>query len=222
MPTLSDIASLNLTVEYALEGLIPEKSNTIFYGKGGRGKTTLMMQAGYCIAEGIPFEGLTTKRMPVVYLDYDNPLNVIVNKAKRLGNSSNFHYWHISSDLRLPKMDINEWEIFKRLPNNALLIFDTLKSCQGLDMNKDETMAFILERFRELRDMGFTLVILHHTPKSSDTIPKNNTTITDNADHVVGLIPLIEEGENNKDGILRFGCGDNDKSRYPKHHICLR
>lgn len=220
IPTLSDIASLNLTVEYVVDGLFPQRSVSIVYGKGGRGKTTLLMQIGYCISQGIPFEGLPTKRLPVVYLDYDNPLDIIVEKAKRLGHSDNFYYWHISSDLKLPKMDSNEWAIFKKLPQNAFLIVDTLKSCQLLDMNKDETMAFILERFRELRDKGFTIAILHHTPKNSDTIPKNNTTITDNADHVLGLVPLIVEGENT-DGLLWFGCGENDKSRYPKKHVCL-
>jgi len=219
IPTLSEMASKDCTVKYIVEDLIPEQSITILYAPGGRGKTTLMIQVGHCVAEGIPFEGLTTKKTSVIYIDFDNPLNVIVEKAKRLGGGDNFYYWHVSHGLRPSKMDKNEWEIYKRLPQGSLLIFDTLKSCQGLDMNKDETMAFILERFRELRDMGFTIVLLHHTPKGSDTTPKNSTTITDNADHVLGLVPQEVDGE--KDGILRFGCGDNDKSRYPKRHICL-
>ena len=221
LPTLTEIASLDLSVEYMVEGLIPEKGITVFYGKGGRGKTTLMIQIGHAVAEGIPFEELTTKKTPVVYIDFDNPLNVVVEKAKRLGGSDNFRYWHISHELPPSKLDKDSWVIYKNLPQNSLLIFDTLKSSQGLDMNKDETMAFILERFRELRDLGFTIVLLHHTPKSSDTIPKNSTTITDNADHVLGLTTLIVNNERNNDGLLKFGCGEDDKSRYPKSHICL-
>jgi hypothetical protein len=221
LPTLSDIASLDLSIEWVLDGLIPKGGITVLYSKGGRGKTTLMLQIGNSISEGIPFEGLSTIKLPVIYIDFDNPLNVIVDKAKRLGGNDNFHYWHISNALTPAKIDTDKWETYKRLPQNALLIFDTLKSCQGLDMNKDETMAFILERFRVLRDMGCTVVLLHHTPKSSDTIPKNNTTITDNADHVLGLVPLTEDGENSKNGTLVFGCRDNDKSRYPKNYICL-
>jgi len=229
LPTLSEIAALDLKVEYLLEGLIPQDSITILYGKGGRGKSTLMMQIGYCISKGIAFEGLATKKATVVYIDFDNPLNVIADKARNFENADNFHYWHITNTKIKPsRMDKQEWAVFKNLPKGSFLIFDTLKSCQGLDMDRDNTMAFVMGRFRELRDEGFTIVVLHHSNRRD--LIKNNTTITDNADHVLALKPLKqretqapdeqqEEPEYVRD--LFFGCGVEDKSRYPKKDIYL-
>jgi archaellum biogenesis ATPase FlaH len=227
LPTLSDIASLDLKIEYLLDGILPENGITILYGKGGRGKSTLMMQIGYCISEGLPFEGLTTKKTTVVYIDYDNPLNVISEKARRFGDTKNFRYWHITHSDKPSRIDSTGWDVFKSLPKQSLLIFDTLKSCQGMDMDRDHTMALIMGRFRELRDEGFTIVILHHSNRRD--LIKNNTTITDNADHVLALKPLKvsnhnsdkEDDEPEQVSDLIFGCGQDDKSRYAKHDICL-
>jgi|GEM_PF-5833975 len=221
LPTLSDLAALDINIEYLLEGLIPAGAITVLYGKGGIAKSTLMMHIGACIAEGNPFVGLMAKKTPVVYLDYDNPLVVIAEKARQLDSSSNFRYWSAAAcgnNSAPPIIGDDSLTDLKLLPSGSLLIFDTFKAAQRKDLNSDNDMNDIMRQFRRLRDSGFTIVLLHHTPKNSDT-PKNSGTITDNADHVLALKAL--EGSSTQSKLLFFGTDADDKSRYPKSFIHL-
>jgi hypothetical protein len=56
-------------------GLIPKRALSFLIGDSGLGKSPLAYQLGLCVAAGIPFlGGMETERGPVVYLDYENPL----------------------------------------------------------------------------------------------------------------------------------------------------
>ena len=52
--------------EWVLEGWFPHKTVAMLFGDGGVGKTLLMQQLGNCVAEGEPFFGIATKKMPVL------------------------------------------------------------------------------------------------------------------------------------------------------------
>jgi len=92
-------------------------------------------------------------------------------------------------------------------------------------------MGKIMERFKELRDAGFTIVLLHHTAKNSDKVPKGSTAIVDLADHILGLTKVkkkkdgqdivtdYDEYDNDEEALYRFGfC---EKTRFEPHHIYL-
>jgi hypothetical protein len=70
LPTLGDICDLDIRVEWVLDKLIPKQSVTVLHGKGGLGKTWLMLQMGSCIADEKPFAGLQTLKMPCYYMDF--------------------------------------------------------------------------------------------------------------------------------------------------------
>jgi hypothetical protein len=86
-----------------------------------------------------------------------------------------------------------------------------------------------MERLKELRDMGFTLIVLHHTPKNSDRTPKRSTAIVDLADHILGLNSvkrtkdgqeeLIEDDQPGGDKVFRLG--DREKTRFEPYQIYL-
>jgi hypothetical protein len=119
-------------------------------------------------------------------------------------------------------IDGKDWEFFKLLPQNALIVFDTLRTSQSGDENDSKYMAFVMQRFKELRDMGFTIIILHHTPKTNDRIYKGSTCIFDLSDHVLSLYKVQQgtdkevDDDNDKDVYYRFGT--RDKTRYKPFH----
>jgi len=226
LPTLSDICDLDIKVEWVVEKLIPKQAVTVLHGKGGIGKTWLMLQLGSCVAEGTSFCGLATQKMPCYYIDFENSLATLHDRAVVLGRS-NLQVWHISNPLPPPRLDSNEWVRFKDL-FPGLLIFDTLRAAQLLDENSSRDMTTIMMRLKVLRDLGFTPVLIHHTPKSDERIYKGSTAIQDQCDHVLSLDRVksvgseqeVDGDEEDWDHPLRLGV--RGKTRYEPFSIYLQ
>jgi hypothetical protein len=113
------------------------------------------------------------------------------------------------------------------MPSGSLVIFDTLRAAQGRDENDSRHMAQIMMKLKELRDMGLTIILLHHTPKGNDRIYKGSTAIFDLADHVLSLYKVrkgthneVHDDDDDTDCYYRFGT--KDKTRYEPFHIFLQ
>jgi len=221
-----DLQELDISVTWAVENLIPCESITLISGRGGIGKTWLSIQLADAVSRGTTFMGLETREMPIVYIDFENSLPVLVERIKKIGVSEAL-FWHTSNESRRPpRLDDDDWALYKDMPEGSLLIFDTLRAAQSKDENDSRHMAFIMIRLKELRDLGFTIVLLHHTPKASDRIYKGSTAISDLADHVLSLYKVkktkpeeIQEDEDDSDCYYRLGT--RDKTRYEPFHIFL-
>lgn len=218
----NDIIDSNIKTEYLLDRLIPKGSITLEFGRGGIGKTTLTMDIGYAIAEGITFAELSTIKTPVYYIDFENPLSFVKDRASFIGRTDNMWFWHISNETPPPRLDSKEWVLYKDLPP-GLLIIDSLRSSQLLDENSSKDMASILCRAKELREMGFTIVLLAHTPKGSDAIYKGSTAILDLSDHILGFQMVKDSGEDvvEFDPSQLFSFGTRIKTRYEPAQIFL-
>ena len=85
----------------------------------------------------------------------------------------------------------------------------------------------IMQHLKELRDLGFTVVLLHHTPKGNDQTYKGSTAIIDLADHVLSLHRVhkfnpgreIDDEEDTQDCLYKFGT--QGKTRFEPFHLCL-
>lgn len=226
----TEIQNMNIEVEWLVERHIPKGSITLVFGKGGIGKTWLLLGMARCIGKGIPFLGYKTEKVPVIFIDFENPLPVLNTRTQTLGDSENVYFWRAHNDkLKAPKLDSKKWELYKHLPKGAVLIFDTLRASQSKDENASNEMGLIMGRLKELRDLGFTIVLLHHTAKNSDNVAKGSTAIVDLADHILGLTRVkkrkdgqeivVDDDDNDEDTIYRFGhC---EKTRYEPYHVYL-
>lgn len=220
----SDLQKLDITVEWAVEGVNPKESITLLSGKGGIGKTWLAIELANAVSKGQDFMGLKTKQTPVVYIDFENSLAVLIERINKTG-ASEVYYWHSTNEIKPPKLDSDNWTLYQKLPKGALIIFDTLRASQSKDENDSRHMAFIMNRLKELRDMGFTIILLHHTPKANDRTYKGSTAIFDLSDHVLSLHKVKKgnfqelEEEDSEDCYYKFGT--KDKTRYEPFHIFL-
>lgn len=219
----NDILSLDIQTEYLLEKLIPKGGITLLFGRGGIGKTSLSMQIAHAVAEGLPFGELQTIKMPVFFIDFENPLSILKERVEKIGKSDNLYVWHISNETQPPRLDSNDWQLYKKLPP-GLLIVDTLRASHLSDENDSKPMALLMTRLKELREMGFTILLLHHTPKGNENIYKGSTALLDLIDHVLSIEGVKDfEGESiefDKENLYRLGV--RIKTRYEPYHIFLR
>jgi hypothetical protein len=222
----SELQALDVTVSWLIANLLPRQSITLLHGRGGIGKTWLALLIGSAVSKGGLFMGLETEQAPVVYVDFENSLPVLVDRVKTVG-ADEVIFWHPSvTQVSPPRLDGDGCSQYKALPAGALLIFDTLRASQDLDENSSRDMAFIMARLKELRDSGFTILLLHHTPKGNDRAYKGSTAILDLADHVLGFNKVHKE--NHEAEVLddeamdaHWRLGTRDKTRYQPFHIFL-
>ena len=219
----NDILSLDVRTEYLLDKLIPKGSITLLFGRGGIGKTSLCLQIARVVAEGMSFGELQTIKTPVYYTDFENPLSVLKQRVENIGQSDNLYVWHISNTLQPPRLDTKDWELYKQLPA-GLLIFDTLRASHLSDENNSQDMAVVIARLKELREIGFTILLLHHTPKGNEGIYKGSTALLDLVDHALSIESVKDaDGEPiefDKDNLYRLGV--RIKTRYEPHHVFLK
>ncbi|OGP64681.1 MAG: hypothetical protein A3K22_04990 [Deltaproteobacteria bacterium RBG_16_42_7] len=230
LETWNHIQGLDIKVEWVIDRLIPKESIIVIFGKGGIGKTWLTMDMARCIGGGLPFLGLSSIKTTVIFIDFENPLAVLNCRTQKLGDAEDVYFWRSGNEkIKAPRLDSPEWGLYKTLPKGAVLIFDTLRASQGKDENASNDMGFIMGRLKELRDMGFTVILLHHTAKNSDKVSKGSTAIVDLADHILGLTRVrkkidgqdivVDDDDSEDEAVYRFGVCE--KTRFEPYHVYL-
>jgi len=226
----NSIRNMEIIIEWVVDRLIPRNSITLVFGKGGIGKTWLLLAIARCIGLGDSWLGFHTIQASVFFIDFENPLAVLNIRTNKLGEAENVYFWRSNNpELKAPRLDSKDWEHYKQLPAGSVLIFDTLRASQGGDENASDAMARVMNRLKELRDMGFTVILLHHTAKNSDKVAKGSTAIVDLADHILGLTlvrkkkdgedDVIEDDESSDDVLYKFGV--REKTRFEPYHVYL-
>jgi hypothetical protein len=203
-PSISfpELRAMDIHVEWLIDGLLPENSVTVLYGRTSIGKSWACLMIAEAVSAGLPIFGRATKQRPVVYIDMENPLTVMKDRAEALNmRSMNAKIWHSTMEPRPPKFDSLGWALYKTtLPSNALVIIDTSRSAHDGKENDSDVAALVMGRCRELRDMGMTVLILHHTPKANDRELKASGAWADLADHTICFFKSKGRDSEEEDG----------------------
>lgn len=217
LPTGAALQKLVVMIEWLIKGLLPKKAITVLHGPGGIGKTWLSLLMAECISTGKAFLGLATEQTPVYYIDYENPLPVLVERVKTL-NIQSIHFWHISNETPPPALDTEESYYYSKLPEGSLIIFDTFRSAHTGDENDSRNISGVLTVLKLLREKGYTILLLHHTAKGNDSRYKGSTAILDLADHELNLCNAEKkEGEDE----TYYKLHTPQKSRYQTEELTL-
>ncbi len=179
-----DIPRLDLSTvkktRWVIDLFLAKASLQLVYGAAGTRKTTAMLLAGSSVAKGIPFLGRKTRRRCVLYLDYENPPDVVKAYCRDLGikaSDTSFAIWDRS--VELPPMPSDEKLIkFVRhckatTGRYPWIIFDSWTSLlkSGDSGDKIGEAAPIFRAIRHLCDMGATCTIIDHTGKGKRKDP---------------------------------------------------
>lgn len=230
MPTIrtgSELKGMDIVLEWIVFNLIPKQAVCLLYGRGGIGKTTLIMMLADAIDRALAIFGMDTVKTTVIIVDFENSLAVLSERAKRTGVDG---VLFIDSSSNPPHLDKPDWTVYLDLLEQypgALFVFDTLRSSHSGDENDSRTMSLIMSRMRQLRDAGATVVLLHHTPKGNDRQFKGSGAIFDLCDQTLALYQTAKPGseqeadddDDSPDKVYRFGTGK--KTRYKPHRIFL-
>jgi hypothetical protein len=165
--------------KWLCENFIPERSIVFIVADAGSYKSTFMLALCKAISRGEDFLGLATRSRRVLYLDNENPPDVLRerNEAMRLELEANkrLRVWSMYGGVPLPKLgspDLREI-VKKSVEENRkpLIVFDHwasfLKPGDGGETT-GQTSA-LLQELKYLCGLGATVVILAHTLKYDPT-----------------------------------------------------
>jgi archaellum biogenesis ATPase FlaH len=160
------------TMKYLVQGLIPFPSITVGIGESGIGKSPLLYQLGLCVAGGLPFLGMNVMKGPVLYADYENNVNQVLETvdvvARFLGLTSRpaeFLTWNANNASTEFGTTHYLLDIVRDI-KPSLTIIDTLSAAfpDAEDTNKRAS-----ETWGQLRSVisaqGGTVVLSHHFNK---------------------------------------------------------
>ena len=179
-----EIARLDLSkVEessWLIKNFLADRSTQLCYGAFGTSKTTALLKAAWSVSQGIPFLGMKTKQRAVLYLDYENPADVMKGYCVGLGiDPSNpwLTIWDRAANHRVPLPGSERLQRFvqrckKVTGNYPWIIFDSWTSLLKDDENQGHKVSGVFCKIRTLCDAGVTCTIVDHTPKAK----KNSNT----------------------------------------------
>lgn len=166
--TLPSVWEMNSNVEWLVEGMIPRASVNLISAESGTGKTWLAYGLAGAVAQGANFIGRTVRQAPVLYLDGENPLSVVKRNLRDLGIvvTPNLHIWGGWNTENPPRPD-DDRIIRYATDAKPLLIWDSLVEFAHCDEQSSTDMRKFMSHFRHLAHRGATVIVLHHTGKSS-------------------------------------------------------
>lgn len=162
--------------EQIIEGLIPSRSVSILVGRSGLGKSSLMYQAGICVASGLSFLGRRVRKGQVLLVDYENGIDAMLDMAERISA-------YLGLKATPPEQELGFFSIFnapetfgaegRKLMDMLcdlkpqLVIVDSLSSFDPDAETKNSFASKLLSKCRKLLagQRGTSVLFVHHLRK---------------------------------------------------------
>ncbi len=184
MATTTEELEERVSRRFLINGLVQEKSHTIFYGASGTAKTTLTF---YLIKEA----KISNPELKTFYFLLDGSDQIALN-GRRYYNDEG-----LTMLLSTPAKEIISFlELAisgKEDLNNKLFIFDTYKKFQT-DVNNKADNARHLHFIRELTNRGATVISIAHSNKNREQI-SGTAELEQDSDAVMRFDKLDDAGD---------------------------
>lgn len=180
--TLGEFTSVDLPEhDWVIPGLLDRGDRLVLTGAEGLGKSYLMRQMAACAAAGIhPFDATATQPRTVLVVDAENPLRIMVQSWRQLGQSlerlkatTGDRLWITrypqGLDLGSEHDRLALHELCRAINPDLLVIGPAYKLYVGGAQQREEDLARLvtncLDGLRE--EFGFALILEHHSPHAA-------------------------------------------------------
>ncbi|ANE35691.1 ATPase, AAA family [Campylobacter iguaniorum] len=160
--------SFKSTTEFLIDGFLPKQLITMIYADGGMGKSALAQAVS---------KKLASSNTNCFTIDLDNPMSVLEsrNVSEFIDQIPNFHYISRAS------LDICVTELLETFNKEShgssykdcLFIFDSLVNF--VDVHNEAKTMYVFEIFKNMREAGATILLLHHSNKDGKNYQGVNT-----------------------------------------------
>jgi len=165
-------------VEYIVPAIgIARNTITLWTGKDGDGKTFLAQAMACAVGRGETFLGMKCQKTPVLYLDLENPPNVVQDRLRTMVGEE------AGPELRF-------WGTWHQQPQagsgllltlcretKPLLVIDPFLYFHDADENESTAMAVVMKYLRTCASSGAAVVILHHPAKQEGSTGRGSSAI---------------------------------------------
>ena len=157
-------------MKWLIKGVFPERGLAAVYGPSRSGKSFLILDASFSIAEGREWFGRKTAKRKVVYVTLEG----------QSGLRQRIQAWEKYHDRPIPEgvmfimqpFDLNTdmTELMKVVTPETVIVIDTLsRATPGIDENSSKEMGKVIQNVSILQQLSQSLVVLvAHTGKNSD------------------------------------------------------
>lgn len=170
VPRLQECSATN--IEFIVDRFLAAGTVCAITGDSGSGKTTLVSAICHSIASGSAFATREVKQRPVLILDRENPLPVVMERFDRLGieDGDSFKIWGgwLPEEPPSPS-SLMIVDLVKATDPKPVIVVDSLIAFHDGSENESERMRNTMRGFRTLADLGAAVVVIHHSGKGEST-----------------------------------------------------
>jgi RecA-family ATPase len=155
-------------IEWIIEGVYPKHGLSIVAGREGIGKGNHALLSIAAILSGGQFLGRPTQKVPIIYVDLENPEAVIRDRLQRLDlvEAENFWIWGQWNEIPPPANLDDPIYLEAAEKTGALFYFDSLIDfAEGKNENDASEISSILLKARYLARRCAGVNIQHHADK---------------------------------------------------------
>jgi hypothetical protein len=171
-------------VQFLIQDLAELGASSLFSAKAKTFKSTMLVNAGLCVASGRPFAGkFQTSAGPVLHLDGELGETRTLRLYRRLGRGEGIDVVQLARngllhylDLAKPgsQRDPAEWVRIIREKSISLVILDPVVSFYGGDENDATAVrAWWNSAVQPMQSAGAAVALVHHSRKGSQLVADN-------------------------------------------------
>jgi AAA domain len=159
--------------QWTVDGILPDSGLGVLGGRHKRGKSTLVIHLSRSVEAGTPFLERTTREAPVVYVNYEMPLDYFASLAKAEPVPKHFYVINRPEPkLKMETVGAVIAEMGKRGFPKGLMVIDSFRGAFKLKAeqeNQSGEAGMILRWLQEIGvKTGWLIVVIHHHKKNTD------------------------------------------------------
>jgi hypothetical protein len=180
MQTLYDVLNrVPAERQWTVDGILPDSGLGVLGGRHKRGKSTLVMHLSRSVEAGAPFLERATRQAPVVYVNYEMPLDYFASLSRAEPVPKHFYVIDRPEPrLKMETVGAVIAEMCKREFPKGLMVIDSFRGAYKLKAEQENQSGEAGTILRQLQEIGvktgWLIVLIHHHKKNADAEGADN------------------------------------------------